>query len=417
MTKYVLILLLSVIPFRAFAYEVPDRGNWHTFVLSLINESRTKQGLTPVTTDLRLNILSQNQAVDSALHYDDATPESRRATYIENISSDGKNVVERGLDLGILNILRLSENVGLRYHSNFADLNAMLEESITTIHNMMLLDEKTRNVILDPKNTHVGIGLELHREANATPNTLFLVSDFVEYANPKDSSRKLTTRQFRSMIMKKAGVKSFSRLRGKHIAVLQTSLGDITLELHADAAPKTVTNFIMLAKAKFYDHLIFHRVIPDFMIQGGDLRGDGTGGQSIYGPAFADEINAESYNLHQKTLLDLDLKVRGSKIDINNLTLKAYYESLGYRYNDRLRSLPFVRGSIAMANSGPNTNGSQFFILQSENAYWLEGKHTVFGKVVKGMEVLDAIAAVARDNSDKPIVPVTFTVRVIEKPK
>ena len=161
-------------------------------------------------------------------------------------------------------------------------------------------------------------------------------------------------------------MKPIPLLSGKHTVVLKTSLGNITLELEADAAPKTVTNFVGLSKAGYYDDLIFHRVIPDFMIQGGDPNGDGTGGRSIYGETFEDEAN----------------------------------------------TLPMVKGAIAMANRGPNTNGSQFFIMHGKDAPWLQGKHTVFGKVTKGLDVIDAIAAVERDVYDAPEEPVMFSAKV-----
>ena len=153
-------------------------------------------------------------------------------------------------------------------------------------------------------------------------------------------------------------------LSGKHTVVLETTLGPVTLELDADAAPKTVTNFITLAKAGYYDGLIFHRVIPGFMIQGGDPNGNGTGGESIYGETFEDEEN------------DLEM----------------------------------VRGAIAMANRGLDTNGSQFFIVTAEATPWLQGKHTIFGKVVKGQDIVDKIVAVPRNTRDMPLEPVTFTV-------
>lgn len=155
-------------------------------------------------------------------------------------------------------------------------------------------------------------------------------------------------------------------LSGKHTVVLKTSMGDMTLELDADKAPKTVTNFVTLAKSGYYNGLTFHRVIPRFMIQGGDPSGNGTGGASVFGASFEDEIN--------------DMKL--------------------------------VRGVIAMANRGPDTNGSQFFIVQADATPWLDGRHTVFGKVTRGMEVIDAIASVERDQDDKPITPVTYTVEV-----
>ena len=138
-------------------------------------------------------------------------------------------------------------------------------------------------------------------------------------------------------------------------AKIETSLGDITIELFPDEVPKTVANFISLAKDGFYDGLIFHRVIPQFMIQTGCPKGDGTGGP---GYEFEDEFSA---NLkHDKP------------------------------------------GVVSMANSGPNTNGSQFFITQVPTT-WLDNKHSIFGQVVEGQEVLDKIASVPRDGTDKPL--------------
>jgi peptidyl-prolyl cis-trans isomerase B (cyclophilin B) len=134
---------------------------------------------------------------------------------------------------------------------------------------------------------------------------------------------------------------------------LTTNHGDIVLELFDDDAPKTVGNFRKLAEDGYYDGLIFHRVIPDFMIQGGCPEGTGTGGP---GYTFEDEIN--------------DHKV--------------------------------VRGALAMANAGPNTNGSQFFIVTTGAAPWLDGKHTVFGEVTDGMDVVDTISDLPRDGRDRP---------------
>src|SRR5688500_10941740 len=136
-------------------------------------------------------------------------------------------------------------------------------------------------------------------------------------------------------------------------AILHTNAGPVTIELFDDAAPKTVENFRKLAADGFYDGLIFHRVIPDFMIQGGCPQGTGTGGP---GYSFEDEFN--------------DHKVE--------------------------------RGALAMANAGPNTNGSQFFIVTIDAAPWLDGKHTVFGKVVSGMETVDAIEGTETGPGDKP---------------
>lgn len=159
-------------------------------------------------------------------------------------------------------------------------------------------------------------------------------------------------------------------LSGTQTVTLHTSLGDITLELDADAAPQTVTNFVILGRIGYYNGLTFHRVIKDFMIQGGDPNGDGTGGESIFGPTFEDEVD-------------------------NN-------------------PIPLVRGVIAMANRGPNTNGSQFFIITREDGTpWLAGKHTPFGHVVAGMDIVDAISEVPVGERESPMEPVTFEVEVV----
>lgn len=157
-------------------------------------------------------------------------------------------------------------------------------------------------------------------------------------------------------------------LSGKHTVILKTSEGDVTIELDADAAPKAATNFVVLARMGYFNGLTFHRVIPGFMIQGGDPTGDGTGGSSIFGETFEDESN----------------------------------------------SLQMTRGAIAMANRGPNTNGSQFFIVQAEATPWLQGRHTIFGRVTEGLEIVDEIANVPRDANDKPAEPVTYTVEVVD---
>lgn len=154
-------------------------------------------------------------------------------------------------------------------------------------------------------------------------------------------------------------------------ATMEIVRGNIELELYSEVAPKTVANFVKLAKSGFYDGTKFHRVIDDFMIQGGDplSRTDdprvGTGGP---GYKFEDEINPKSLGLPDEVI--------------------ATYEKQGYVYNYNLQSLPVVAGVIAMANSGPNTNGSQFFIVTTKAQLHLYGKHTVFGKVVRGMDVV-----------------------------
>lgn len=171
--------------------------------------------------------------------------------------------------------------------------------------------------------------------------------------------------------------------KGDTLAVMHTNMGDIKIKLFPEKAPKTVENFVTHSKNGYYDGLKFHRVINDFMIQGGDPRGNGTGGESIWGGSFPDEFDPELHNL---------------------------------------------RGALSMANSGPNTNGSQFFIVQASEvpanmleqmrdledngfpaditaAYaelggtpWLDFRHTVFGQVTDGMDVVDAIAAVETNN-------------------
>ena len=140
-------------------------------------------------------------------------------------------------------------------------------------------------------------------------------------------------------------------------ATLHTNHGPIEIELYPNEAPKTVENFVKLARDGFYDGLIFHRVIPDFMIQGGCPQGSGTGGP-------------------------------------------------GYQFEDEFNEHKVERGALAMANSGPNTNGSQFFIVTAGACPWLDGKHTVFGRVTSGMDVVDRISQADRDGRDKPTTPV-----------
>ena len=176
-------------------------------------------------------------------------------------------------------------------------------------------------------------------------------------------------------------------------AVIKTTMGDITVQLFSDKAPKTVENFVTHAKEGYYNGIIFHRVIKDFMIQGGDPTGTGRGGESIWGHPFEDECSIELRN---------------------------------------------YKGALSMANAGPNTNGSQFFIVQASsvdsglisqmeqlenNGFpkevtenykklggtpWLDFKHTVFGQVIDGMDVVDAIAAVEVGVADKPLTDVVI---------
>ena len=239
------------------------------------------------------------------------------------------------------------------------------------------------------------------------------------------------------------------------VYVIQTTLGDIEVELFQSEAPKTVANFIGLAegtkefediktgkkvKRPFYDGLIFHRVIKDFMIQGGCPLGNGRGGP---GYTFADEIDAKALGLDKTKAIDpqkgpnpylmirskeeyqrnvlmplfrkmninsqeeLDKRKKEVQARLDSLTLKEAYENMGYVYSENGSKHPPVRGSLAMANAGPNTNGSQFFINLVDTD-WLTGRHTVFGKVVKGMDVVDKIGSVEVDSRQKPVKDVTI---------
>ena len=183
---------------------------------------------------------------------------------------------------------------------------------------------------------------------------------------------------------------------GDQIAVMKTNMGDVKILLFPEVAPKAVENFTSLAKQGYYDGIIFHRVIKDFMIQGGDPTGTGMGGESVWGKPFEDEFSEEARNF---------------------------------------------RGALSMANAGPNTNGSQFFIVQTSQLRegqkesmknngvdkqaiakyeaeggtpWLDGQHTVFGQVIEGMEVVDAIAAVATDENDRPLEEVSILSVTVE---
>ena len=142
-------------------------------------------------------------------------------------------------------------------------------------------------------------------------------------------------------------------------ATLHTSAGPVEIELFPSEAPKTVENFVKLAKDGFYDGLKFHRVIPDFMIQGGCPQGTGTGGP-------------------------------------------------GYQFEDEFNEHKLVKGTLAMANSGPGTNGSQFFIVTADATPWLDGKHTAFGQVRAGQDVVDRISLADRDSRDAPRTDITI---------
>lgn len=157
---------------------------------------------------------------------------------------------------------------------------------------------------------------------------------------------------------------------GEQIVVMETSEGTIKIRLFPEYAPKTVENFVGLIEKKYYDGITFHRVIPDFMIQGGDPEGSGRGGESLWGGKFEDEFSPNLSNL---------------------------------------------RGALSMANAGPNTNGSQFFIVQKEGGTdWLDNRHSVFGQVFEGMDVVDTIANADSDPSDKPLKDILMTKVTVE---
>jgi cyclophilin family peptidyl-prolyl cis-trans isomerase len=150
-------------------------------------------------------------------------------------------------------------------------------------------------------------------------------------------------------------------------AVINTNRGRITVDLFEKDSPVTVNNFVFLARDGFYEGTIFHRVISGFMIQGGDPLGNGTGGP-------------------------------------------------GYSFNDEFNSRELVQGSLAMANAGPNTNGSQFFIVTADSTPWLDGKHTNFGQVTEGLDIVMGIEKVPTDSQDKPLEPVVIeSVTIIEE--
>ena len=155
------------------------------------------------------------------------------------------------------------------------------------------------------------------------------------------------------------------------VAKINTTMGDLEIELFADKTPKTVENFVGLAQKKYYDGIIFHRVIEQFMIQGGDPTGTGTGGESYFGDSFKDEF-----------------------------------------HGDLTHNAP---GILSMANAGPNTNGSQFFITLVPTP-WLDGKHSIFGKVIDGLEVVEAIGKVSTSKPfDKPMKDIVMNKVEIEK--
>lgn len=157
--------------------------------------------------------------------------------------------------------------------------------------------------------------------------------------------------------------------KGEQIVVMKTSMGTIKLRFFPDKAPLAVENFLGHAAAGYYDGVTFHRVIPGFMIQGGDPKGNGTGGESIWGKEFKNETSP---------------------------------------------ALTHIRGALSMANAGPDTNGSQFFIVQKDSQF-LDGGYSIFGQAFEGLDVVDQIVNVKRDGSDKPLTPVKMEKVTVEK--
>jgi len=211
-------------------------------------------------------------------------------------------------------------------------------------------------------------------------------------------------------------------------ATIETSKGTIEVDLFETRAPETVNNFVFLSNARFYNGLVFHRVVPGFVIQGGDPNGDGTGGP---GYNFADEINAVSLGLDQIKIEDSPFLSQlystwnastvgyapNSLREHANDSLADFYDDvIGYNYNSSLQSYPFEPGVMAMANSGPNTNGSQFFItVSNSDTSSLNGRHTVFGKVISGMDVVDAVSVVETDSNSRPVDPIEMVSVVIHE--
>lgn len=176
-------------------------------------------------------------------------------------------------------------------------------------------------------------------------------------------------------------------------ATIETDKGNITFKLFPSETPRTAENFIRLAESGYYDGLSFHRVIDGFMAQGGDPTGTGSGGESIFGESFEDEINADSLGLNDVTVGEAGFLLRrlyspDQLEDYASRPVKdLYVEVDGYNYRTDISSRPVALGTVAMANTGANTNGSQFFIVTDEDQPHLDGKHTVFAEVTAGLEV------------------------------
>ncbi len=210
----------------------------------------------------------------------------------------------------------------------------------------------------------LGVGFFLYRGVMKTGTT-------DSYAPDATSTNQTNTMASATPISKEP-VSPLAKKTSAVNVTLQTTMGDIVIQLFPDKAPKTVENFISLAKSGFYNGTKFHRVIKDFMIQGGDpnSKGDDTSKYGMGGP--------------------------------------------GYSFADEINDVLLTHGILAMANAGPNTNGSQFFIVTAQATPWLDGHHTAFGKVIQGLDVVDAIGKVKTGVNDLPVTPVIVNQVLVE---
>jgi len=193
--------------------------------------------------------------------------------------------------------------------------------------------------------------------------TYFLQQGSIESANTKAENNKISKKE-KEEEKPKPRYQTIPPKKGDLVASIETSMGVIKFKLFPEKASKTVENFKLLAEKNYYDGIIFHRVIDDFMIQTGDPTGTGKGGESAFGESFEDEFSPDLKN---------------------------------------------IQGAVSMANSGPNTNGSQFFIVQKRGGTsWLDNKHSVFGQVFEGMDVVNKIAKVEKGANDKPLEDISM---------
>jgi peptidyl-prolyl cis-trans isomerase B (cyclophilin B) len=218
----------------------------------------------------------------------------------------------------------------------------------------------------------ITIGLLVYNFASITPpepegsldNVLKNLNSAESGSNVNNSENKGNTQMDKTKMPRPIQVINPAK---DYLAIIKTNKGDIKIKLYSKTTPQTVNNFVYLSQSKFYDGVIFHRVIKEFMIQGGDPLGSGMGGP-------------------------------------------------GYSFNDEKSDKNLVKGSLAMANAGPNTNGSQFFIVTAEQTPWLDGKHTNFGEVIEGIEVVESIENSQTDRNDRPLEEITIkTIEIIEE--